>query len=180
MSAVDVVAITRTPRVVSTCVKQQPDPAGRGMHQRRLARLRGIRRAGQVLRGQALEEDRARSLIVDAVGHRDGALGRHDDLRGVPGTGDHRPPDVVTFTHLTTGDAGADGAHDPRALGADDERGRERVGAGAVVDVDDVDPRRGHVDAQLTRAGSGQGRSWVTSTSGQPGSWTSTARMRAS
>ena len=128
------------------------------MHQRRLARLRGIRRAGQVLRGQALEEDRARSLIVDAVGHRDGALGRHDDLRGVPGTGDHRPRDVVTFTHLTTGDAGADGAHDPRALGADDERGRERVGAGAVVDVDEVDPRRGHVDAQLTRAGVGAGQ----------------------
>jgi len=148
------------------------------MHQRRLARLRGIRRAGQVLRGQDLEVDRARSLIVDAVGHPDGALGRHDDLRGVPGTGDHRPRDVVT--HLTTGDAGADGAHDPRALGADDETGSGAVGAGAVVDVDEVDPRRGHVDAQLTRAGVGAGQVLGYQHLGPPGSWTSTARMRAS
>jgi hypothetical protein len=63
---------------------------------------------------------------------------------------------VVTL--LATGHAGTDRAHDPRALGAGDERGRERVGAYAVVDVDVVDPRRRNVDAQLTGTGFGSGQ----------------------
>src|SRR6185436_5257856 len=129
---------------------------GRRMHQRRLAGLRGIRRTGQVLRGHALQQDRGRSLVVDAGGDGDRPPSRDDNLLRVPGAGHHRPGDVVT--HLEPGHAVANGADHAGALRADDERGLEGVSAGAVVDVDVVDPRRGHVDAQLTRAGLGGGQ----------------------
>ena len=65
--------------------EQLAHPAGRGVHERDVTRLNGIRAGGQVVRGQALEHDGCRRLEVDPLGHgHDRGCRQHGEPRGAP------------------------------------------------------------------------------------------------
>ena len=109
----------------------------------------GIRRRGEVLRGDPLKEHGGRLLVAHSVGNGHGVLGRDDHLLGVAPRRLH-PGDAVArpnVLHLR-----ADRTHRPGALDADDPRQRPGVaGDRPLVDVAVVDADRGRVDEELAR-----------------------------
>ena len=131
--------------------QQQPDAAGRGVDEHRVVRLHRVGVDHEVVGGHALEDRRGGDLVRDAVGHRHGALLRHQHALGVA-AGSRGPRDAVAGLELR--DALPDLRHRAGALGARDERrlGRVEADALALVDVAEVDARRVEVDEQLSGA----------------------------
>ena len=126
--------------------EQQADAAGCRVKQHDIARPRLAHAFEQHFDRHALEMGRRRDLIVDATRHRDADGGRDVQRLG------------ITAQRAVVDDmlAGLDGAHPaPDALDhagglhADAGRQRQRITAGAVADVDEVEADRGMAHPHL-------------------------------
>ena len=85
-SSDEAVAITRpAPIGLAELHRQRPDAAGAGDHEHRLAAAGRDPRAGpvEVPGGQALDQQRERRAVVEAVGDREDAVGRRERVLGV-------------------------------------------------------------------------------------------------
>jgi hypothetical protein len=127
----------------------QADTAGRGMDQDGVARLHRAGTAQQVLRSHALQHHRRAGLEVDRVGQLDQTVGRNvahlcigaDRAAGI---GD-------AVADLQFGNRAADGFDHPGALKANAGGHRQRIGTGAMVDVDVVEADGVVAHARLVR-----------------------------
>ncbi len=134
--------------------EQQPDPAGRRVHQRPRAGAHRERVRREVVRGEPLEQDGRGHLRVEAVGDGHQFPGRDEDLLGVaagrllPGDGlpDGEPLDPGSQRRDPTG-----------ALAAEHRGQLEGVDPAAAVGVDEVHAGHRHVDEHLTRSRHGLG-----------------------
>ena len=106
------------------------------------------------MRGEPLQHGGAALLRAHAGRKRDQALRRHRGELGV-GAGNARVGDLVPDPHL--GHVRRDGRDGAAGLEAERQRERELVLAGALVDVDVVDPRRVDLDDRLAGLGRGLG-----------------------
>ena len=128
------------PQRLAPLAKNEPDASGRGMDQDRVALLHAIGLAQEILRRQALEHHRRAGLVgnrtrqleeefrvdVALLGVGAGRTGVGDAIAGLEPF--HGRPDLHDFA---------------RALAARRERqARRRIEAGALIDVDKVDPDR--------------------------------------
>ena len=129
----------------------QPDAAGGGVVEDRLAALQRMDLPEQVLGGHALHHQRAGGAVLDAVGDRDQHVGRHHAHLGIGALRPEQVADPVAGTDV--GDAGPDRLDDADGVGAEAVRQRHRVAAGAEVDVDEVDRDVGVPDPRLSRPG---------------------------
>ena len=129
--------------------EQEPDPAGRGVHERRLSFLKGEGAVRQVVGGHALEHHRGGDPRLDerdVEGHQ--VLGGGDHVLGV-GPGRARERHVVSGRHVL--DALAHGVHLARAFEPERAGHVAGVEARALVDVDKVHARGGELYARLDR-----------------------------
>jgi len=124
------------------------------MEQHVVARLQALHRQRflqQVLRRQALEHHGRAGLEVDRVGQPAHGLRRHHAHLAIAA---RRHAGVGhTVAHGQVRHAGAHGLDHARALHADAGRHLQRVQAGAVVDVDEVQPDGAVAYAHLPGAG---------------------------
>ena len=129
----------------------QPDPAGRGMDQDRLAGLHRMGAADQVPGGHALQHHRRGLLVGDPGRHRHQPVGRHDPRLAV---GAERPAGISdAVAGFEPGDARPDLLDDPGRLRAEPARQWHRVEPAALIGVDVIEPDRGMADPDLARAG---------------------------
>ncbi len=122
------------------------------MHQHGVARLHGIGRLDQVVRGHALQQGRRDGVGSHAVGHVGDEIGWGNAEVGV-GAGGVRGHHAVTDGQC--GHVVADGGDGAAHLGPDDERQLARIQAGPEVGVDEVDADRLGLDQYLAGAGGG-------------------------
>ena len=133
--------------------QQQPDPAGRRMHQHGIPRLDRITRSEQKLRRQSLEHDRRGHVECNGVGKLDEPLGAHGSLCTICSG---RQSIGHAIAHLEIGDRIANLGDNSRGLGAGNQRCRRPgIQAAAEVGVDEVDADRALYDARLAGPGSG-------------------------
>ncbi|MCY1520145.1 hypothetical protein D9M68_549160 [compost metagenome] len=128
--------------------------AGRGMEQHEVARLQafgGQRLLQQVLRGEALEHHGRAGLEGDVVGQFAHALGGHHAQFAVGAGRLARVGGAVA--HLQVRHALAHCLDDARGFHAQLQRHLERVQAGALVGVDEVQAHGLVADADLAGAG---------------------------
>jgi hypothetical protein len=130
--------------------RDQADAARGGVVQDRLAALERVDLAKQVLRGQALHHQRRGDPVGDAVGKRDQELGRNQPHVGIRALGAEQVADPVAGTDV--GDAVADRLDDADGIAAEPVGQRQRIAAGAKVDVDEVDRHVAVAHARLARA----------------------------
>ena len=130
--------------------RDHPDPAGRRVEQDRLARLHPVRPPEQVVRGQALEQDRRRDVVADAVGNFHRPV-RDDIVRlAISPDRSRRISDAVAFAKPR--DARAD-AFDHAGRFESEARGQGNfVEPGPVIDIDEVDADRGMAHAHFALA----------------------------
>ena len=124
----------------------QPDAAGRGVYQYRVARPDLVDVADQIARGHALQHHRRRGAVVDRVRQLDHPVRSDQPGFGIGADGRCVGDPVARFQ---MGDAGADRIDDTRRLHARHERQRQRVEAGAVIDIDVVQPDCGLLQPDL-------------------------------
>src|SRR5690606_22782985 len=126
--------------------QQQPDPAGRRVHQRHVPLPQRIRVVGQVVRRHPLQHDRGRHIARHARRNRDQCPRRnHRVLRVRSGRRRVRHP----ITGPETLHARPHRLHHPARLLPRREGERHRVQPRAVVHVDVVHPRRLHPHQHL-------------------------------
>ncbi len=131
---------------------EQTGAAGGGVHQDGLALGHGVHRVGEVVGGHPLEQYGGGLLVGDVVGNR-----------YEPGGVDHGPVGVAARSHGPADTVARRQGVDPLAQGRDRADGlhpgnvgqRHLVGAGALVDVDEVDASGRHVHQDLTGSGGG-------------------------
>ena len=131
--------------------QDEADAAGRGMQQDGVARFDAIGLADQVLRGEALEHHRRRRLVVDAVGQFQQTIGWDQPRFGI--STDRRRAVGDAIAGLEMGDARSHFLDHARALAAEPARQLAGINAGAVIDVDEIEPDRGMADARFTGTG---------------------------
>jgi len=136
--------------VLGPLAEQDPDAAGRGMDQNMIAGSHRERGVNQIMRGDALGEDRRRERVRNCRRQRHQPIRRHQAQVGI-GADRHRGID-----HAIAGLAGTDrAAH--RLDGAGrlhaDRRGigGKRIAAGAMLDIDIIQPDRGLPDEDFVR-----------------------------
>ena len=104
----------------------------------------------QVLSGQSLEHDGGGDIGPDPVWHLHEAFGRNDDLFGIsaqdPGEGNSIPG-------LDEPGPGVHRGDDPGPFLTDHKGKRNRIEAGALIHVDEIDPARLEFDDRLPGAG---------------------------
>jgi hypothetical protein len=115
----------------------QADAAGGGMDQDGVAGLDLAGTAQQVLRGHALQHHRRTGLEVDRVGQLDQAVGRDVAHFGIGADRAAGIGDAVA--DLEVRDRAAHRLDHAGAFEADAGRHGQRIGAGAVVDVDVIE-----------------------------------------
>ncbi len=130
--------------------EQLPHAARARVDEDLVALLHLVRGVRQIVGRHALQHRRGRHLGRHAVGHRHRPIGGHHDLLGV--AAEHARP-RHRVPHGDTLHAWPHGRHRSRALAADDGGQIERVRAGALVDVDEVDATGGDVDHELPLTG---------------------------
>ncbi len=131
--------------------EDQTDAAGRRMQQDRIAGFDAIGLADQILNREALQHHGGRGAVIDAVGQLEQAVGGDQPRFGV-GT-ERRSTIGDTITGLQIGHACADLLDHTGRFTAEAARQLHGIKAGAVIDVDEVQPDRGMANARLPRAG---------------------------
>ena len=129
----------------------QADAAGGRVVEDRLAALQRIDLAEQVLRRHALHHQRRGGAVGDALGQRDQHVGRHHAHVGIGALRAEQVADAVAG--LDVGDAGAHRLDDADGVGAEAVGQRQRIAAGAEIDVDEVDRHVGVAHARLAGPG---------------------------
>ena len=129
--------------------EQQAHPAGGGVHQAGIAGPQGIGAVGEVVRGEALQDRGGGEARIHPRGKRDGAVGRHEGVLGVPSDQALRH-DPVTDT--AGGDAFADLLHHAGRLAAERDRQGSLVESLPMVHIDEVDSGRLDPDQHLLLA----------------------------
>ena len=109
------------------------------MDQHRIAGLHAIGAAQQVGGGQALQHHGGSGVESDVFREHQQAVGRDVAHLGVGGS----------IADLDLADPGADRRHHPGAFEADARLQRQRVEAGAMVDVDEIEPDCMLLDGRL-------------------------------
>ena len=174
-AAVDTVPMTRPPSAL-IWDEQQPHATGRGVHEHVVARLHGIGRVAQVVRGHALQHRAGGTSRRYAVGHGSPRRLGHPGQLGV--AADRAAPSATRSPTLEPADAVADG-HAPRRRPP--TRARRAAAAGRRRSADTCrcsSRRRPPPRASSSPApGVGSATSAARSTSGPPGDSTCTARM---
>ena len=157
---------------------QQPaHPTGGGVDQDGVTGAHRVGVVRQVVRGQALQDRRGRLFGADPLRYGHQPVRRDDRLLGVAAR--HAGPrDPVAGGEAL--DPVAEPQHRAGALAAERERQLDLVGAGALIDVHEVDAARLDQHQHLTGPGSGSGTSLTFSTDWSPYSSNTTARIRYS
>ena len=154
-SSVDAVAITRpAPSGLPELHGERADAARRGVHDDALARPDARGGAVQVPRGEALEQQRERRRVADAVGDRERRRRRRRDVLRVAAGADQRDDALAgrEAVAVALDDAGDLRAGDERQLVA------REVGVLARVGVGEVDARARDAHEHVLLAGLGHRR----------------------
>ena len=131
----------------------ETDAARGRVVQNGLSTLERIHLTEQILHRHAFHHQRRRRAVGDAVGQFDQDIGRHDAHIGIGALRTEQVTDAIA--HLDVGDVGADGLDHAHGIGAEAVRERQRIAAGAEIDIDEIDRNVRVAYARLTGARSG-------------------------
>ena len=129
------------------------DAADGGVDQQRVALAHAIDLTQQHLRSHAFQHQCRGLAIVDAFRDAHQPLSGQHARFAVRTRGIERVRDAVADLDLT--DARPDGFDDARSLAAEHSGQRDRIQAGALVGIDEVQPDRGVPDPHLAGTGIG-------------------------
>jgi hypothetical protein len=146
--------------------QDEANAAGRCMHKDCVTRLDVEGTAQQILRCQALQHHRCGGLEVDGVGQVNEEVRRHNALLGI-GAERLDIGDTIAGGEVSDALADREDLAGPLLAGGEGQVWR-RKGAGAQVDIDEVDADRPVADADLAGSGLTDVDVLVASTSGPP------------